>query len=128
MGEYGRIPLGIWRSADRVGRLRRLEDRMGIGVSLFLIALGAVLTFATDVSLSGLSLDVVGVILMVVGALGLVMTLLVWGPRRRVAPATATEVVEERPVAPRREVVEERRVAPPREVVEERRTYDDPML
>jgi hypothetical protein len=126
MGEYGRIPLGIWRSADRVGRLRRLEDRMGIGVSLFLIALGAVLTFATDVSLSGLSLDVVGVILMVVGALGLVMTLLVWGPRRRVAPAT--EVVEERPVAPRREVVEERRVAPPREVVEERRTYDDPML
>jgi hypothetical protein len=126
MGEYGRIPSGIWRSADRVGRLRRLEDRMGIGVSLFLIALGAVLTFATDVSLSGLSLDVVGVILMVVGALGLVMTLLVWGPRRRVAPAT--EVVEERPVAPRREVVEERRVAPPREVVEERRTYDDPML
>ena len=126
MGEYGRIPLGIWRSADRVGRLRRLEDRMGIGVSLFLIALGAVLTFATDVSLSGLSLDVVGVIVMVVGALGLVMTLLVWGPRRRVAPAT--EVVEERPVAPRREVVEERRVAPPREVVEERRTYDDPML
>ena len=126
MGEYGRIPLGIWRSADRVGRLRRLEDRMGIGVSLFLIALGAVLTFATDVSLSGLSLDVVGVILMVVGALGLVMTLLVWGPRRRIAPAT--EVVEERPVAPRREVVEERRVAPPREVVEERRTYDDPML
>jgi Domain of unknown function (DUF6458) len=109
-----------------MGRLRRLEDRMGIGVSLFLIALGAVLTFATDVSLSGLSLDVVGVILMVVGALGLVMTLLVWGPRRRVAPAT--EVVEERRVAPRREVVEERRVAPPREVVEERRTYDDPTL
>jgi hypothetical protein len=118
--------LGIWRSAGRVGRLRHQEDRMGIGVSLFLIALGAVLTFATDVSLSGLSLDVVGVILMVVGALGLVMTLLVWGPRRRIAPAT--EVVEERRVAPRREVVEERRVAPPREVVEERRIYDDPTL
>ena len=86
---------------------------MGIGVSLFLIALGAILTFATDVSVSGLSLDVVGLILMVVGALGLVMTLLVWGPRRRVRPAT--EVVEERRVAPRREVVEERR-------------YDDPMV
>jgi hypothetical protein len=54
------------------------------------------------------------------------MTLLVWGPRRRIAPAT--EVVEERRVAPRREVVEERRVAPPREVVEERRIYDDPTL
>ena len=78
------------------------------------IALGAILTFATVVSVSGLSLDVVGVILMAVGALGLVMTLLVWGPRRRVAPTT--------------EVVEERRVAPTREVVEERRTYDDPML
>jgi Domain of unknown function (DUF6458) len=99
---------------------------MGIGVSLFLIALGAILTFATNVSVAGLSLDVVGVILMVVGALGLVMTLLVWGPRRRVAPAS--EVVEERRVAPRREVVEERRVAPPREVVEERRTYDDPTV
>jgi hypothetical protein len=52
------------------------------------------------------------------------MTLLVWAPRRRVA----TEVVEERRVAPRRQVVEQRRVAPPREVIEERRTYDDPML
>ena len=99
---------------------------MGIGVSLFLIALGAILTFATDVSVAGLSIDVVGLILMAVGALGLVMTLLVWGPRRRVAPAT--EVVEERRVAPRREVVERRRAAPPSEVVEERRTYDDPML
>jgi hypothetical protein len=99
---------------------------MGIGVSLFLIALGAILTFATDVSVAGLSIDVVGLILMAVGALGLVMTLLVWGPRRRVAPAT--DVVEERRVAPRREVVERRRVAPPSEVVEERRTYDDPML
>jgi Domain of unknown function (DUF6458) len=98
---------------------------MGIGVSLFLIALGAILTFATDVSVSGLSLDVVGLILMAVGALGLVMTLLVWGPRRRVRPTA--EVVEERRVAPRREVVEERRVAPRREVVEERR-YDDPMV
>jgi len=99
---------------------------MGIGVSIFLIAVGAILTFATDVSVSGLSLDVVGWILMLVGVLGLVMTLLVWGPRRRVAPAA--DVVEERRVAPRREVVEERRVAPPPEVVEERRTYDDPTL
>ena len=93
---------------------------MGIGVSIFLLAVGAILTFATDVSVSGLSLDMVGVILMLAGALGLVMTLLVWGPRRRVAPAAY--VVEERRVAPRREVVEERRVAPPRELIQERRT------
>ena len=98
---------------------------MGIGVSIFLIALGAILTFATDVGVSGLDLDVVGIVLMLVGALGLIMTLLVWAPRRRrIAPA---EVVEERRVAPRREVVEERRVAPRREVVEERRVYDDPL-
>ncbi|HZB47858.1 MAG TPA: DUF6458 family protein [Mycobacteriales bacterium] len=96
---------------------------MGIGVSIFLIAVGAILTFATDVSVSGLDLDVVGIILMVVGALGLALTLLVWGPRRRVG----REVVDERRVAPAREVVEERRVAPPREVVEERRVYDDPL-
>jgi hypothetical protein len=73
---------------------------MGIGVSIFLIALGAILTFATNVAVGGLDLDVVGVILMVAGALGLVMTLLIWGPRRRV----------ERGTVPRREVVEERRV------------------
>jgi hypothetical protein len=82
---------------------------MGIGVSIFLIAIGAIITFATNVSVSGLDLDVVGVVLMLVGALGLAMTLLVWGPRRRVERV-------ERGVAPRREVVEERRV------------YDDPPL
>jgi hypothetical protein len=85
---------------------------MGIGVSIFLIALGAILTFATDVSVSGLDLDVVGVVLMLAGALGLVMTLLIWGPRRR---ATRVERVD-------------RGVVPRREVVEERRTYDDPPL
>ena len=78
---------------------------MGIGVSIFLIALGAILTFATDVSVSGLDLDVVGVVLMLAGGLGLVMTLLIWGPRRR---AATVERVDR--VAPRRDVVEERRV------------------
>lgn len=82
---------------------------MGIGVSIFLIALGAIITFATNVTVAGLNLDVVGVILMVVGALGLAVTLLVWGPRRRVERV-------ERGVTPRQEVVEERRV------------YDDPPL
>ena len=85
---------------------------MGIGVSIFLIALGAILTFATDVSVSGLDLDVVGVVLMLVGVLGLVMTLLVWGPRRVV---TRVERVDPGVAAPRR-------------VVEERRTYEDPPL
>ena len=91
---------------------------MGIGVSLFLLAVGAILTFATDVTVSGLNLDTVGLILMLIGAIGFVLTLIVWGSRR-------TRVVRE-PVAPAREVVEERRVAPVREEVVEERRYRDP--
>ncbi len=61
---------------------------MGIGVSVFLLALGAILTFAVNASISGLDIHVVGVILMVAGAIGLVMTLLVFGRRdTTVAPA-----------------------------------------
>jgi ABC-type antimicrobial peptide transport system permease subunit len=88
---------------------------MGIGVSIFLIALGAILTFATDVSVSGLDLDVVGIVLMVAGALGLIMTLVIWGPRRRAAAVDRVDRVE--------------RAAPPRDVVQERRVYrDEPPL
>jgi hypothetical protein len=47
---------------------------MGIGTSIFLIALGAILKFAVHTSISGLSLQTVGVILMVVGVLGLVLS------------------------------------------------------
>jgi hypothetical protein len=103
---------------------------MGIAISLFLFAVGAILTFATDVSLSGLDLDVVGVILMLVGIVAFVLNLAVWGPRRRrvVRTTTAPDVaVQRRRVRPG-EVVEERRVAPPRQVVEERRVYEDPPL
>lgn len=48
---------------------------MGIGVCVLLLAGGAVLTFATDVSLSGVDLNTVGIILMLAGALGLVVTI-----------------------------------------------------
>jgi hypothetical protein len=50
---------------------------MGIGTSLFLIAVGAILKFAVTASVSGVELATVGVILMVVGILGLVISLLV---------------------------------------------------
>ncbi|MFI5837894.1 DUF6458 family protein [Micromonospora sp. NPDC051300] len=81
---------------------------MGIGTSIFLIAVGAILTFALNASVGGVDLDVVGWILMAAGVLGLVMTTLVWGRRRQVVTTTATE----QPVEYRR--VEERRdVAPP---------------
>jgi hypothetical protein len=66
---------------------------MGIGVSVFLIAVGAILTFATDAEVSGLDLDAVGLIMMGAGALGLLLSLLIFGPRDRRAG-----VVEERTV------------------------------
>ena len=48
---------------------------MSIGASLFLIAVGAILNFAVTAELAGIELQTVGVILMVIGCLGLVLTL-----------------------------------------------------
>jgi hypothetical protein len=56
---------------------------MRLGTSIVLIAIGAILTFALNVSVSGVDLDVVGWILMIVGALGIVLELAIWGPRTR---------------------------------------------
>jgi len=68
---------------------------MGIGASIGLFALGAILAFAvTTDQVGAINLDVVGWILMIAGAVGLVATLVVWAPRRR-RPA---DVVEERRV------------------------------
>ena len=51
---------------------------MGVGVSLLLIAAGAILTWAVSAETSGIDLNTVGVILMVVGAIGLVLSLVFW--------------------------------------------------
>jgi hypothetical protein len=51
---------------------------MGIGVSIFLIAVGAILAFAVEVNTSGINLDTIGVILMIVGGIGLLASLLFW--------------------------------------------------
>lgn len=48
---------------------------MGIGVSVFLLAVGAILAFAIDVSADGIDLETVGIILMVAGAIGLLVSL-----------------------------------------------------
>ena len=71
---------------------------MGLGTSIFLIAVGAVLNFAVTWQVQGVDLKAVGVILMVIGAIGLVLSLIFWnswggfgnrevyvegGPRRR---------------------------------------------
>lgn len=63
---------------------------MGVGVSILLIAAGAILTWAVTATVSGVSIHTVGVILLIVGIIGLVMSLIFWsswggfgGPARR---------------------------------------------
>jgi hypothetical protein len=51
---------------------------MGLPVSLLLIAAGAILTWGITDEPSGLNLDAIGVILMVIGIVGFVLTLLLW--------------------------------------------------
>jgi hypothetical protein len=73
---------------------------MGIGVSLILIAAGAILAWAVNATVSGLDINTIGYILIVVGAIGLVLSLMFWsswggvgGTRRR------TTVVDDGPPA-----------------------------
>ena len=72
---------------------------MGIGASVFLLAVGAIITFAFNIRVGWLDLDIVGWVLMAAGAVGLIMTLIVFNRRR-------TTVVERAPTTER--VVEDR--------------------
>jgi beta-lactamase regulating signal transducer with metallopeptidase domain len=56
---------------------------MGIGTSLFLIAAGAILYFAVNADISGLEISTVGLILMIVGAIGLLISLFMISTARR---------------------------------------------
>jgi sulfite exporter TauE/SafE len=70
---------------------------MGIGTSILLIAVGAILRFAVHVSTSGFSIHTVGLILMIVGVIGLLISLFaasLWRDRG----AGRTTVVREREV------------------------------
>jgi hypothetical protein len=53
-------------------------DEVGIGVSILLIAVGAVLAFAVHVSTSGFNIHTVGWILLAVGAIGVLLSLIFW--------------------------------------------------
>jgi Domain of unknown function (DUF6458) len=88
---------------------------MGIGASVFMLALGAIITFAFNIRVGWLDLDVVGWVLMAAGALGLILTLTVFGRRR------SSTVVQSAPAA-----YDPRYDQPPatQRVVEERTTYD----
>lgn len=69
---------------------------MGIGISLFLLAAGAILNYGISVDdPSGVNLNTIGVILMVVGAIGVVLSMIFWS-RLGFGGARRETVVEER--------------------------------
>ena len=70
---------------------------MGIGTSVVVIAIGAILTFAIETdSAEGFNINTIGIILMVAGAVGLIVTALVWGPRDRTVVSDDVDVVRRR--------------------------------
>jgi len=73
---------------------------MGIGTSLVLIAAGAILKYAVNADVSGIELSTIGLILMIVGIVGLLISLLFMGNAfgRRDRDAVVRErVVDDRP-------------------------------
>jgi hypothetical protein len=71
---------------------------MTTGSSIFLIAVGAILRYAVTDTVSGISLQTVGLILIIAGILGLALSLfymLAWGPRR--GQLVRDQVIEREP-------------------------------
>jgi len=73
---------------------------MTIGASIFLIAVGAILMYAVDVTVSGIEIQTIGLILMIAGVVGLLISLflLASAGRRRDVVADDRRVVDDRPV------------------------------
>jgi hypothetical protein len=73
---------------------------MGISLSILLVAVGAVLTWAVNAEVSGVDITAVGVILMIVGIIGLLLSLVFWsswggfGARDAAAGGQNTTIVE----------------------------------
>jgi hypothetical protein len=67
---------------------------VGISASVFLIAIGAILAFAVTATVSGIDLVAVGWILMIVGALGLVLSIIFWSSWGGVGTTRRRTVVE----------------------------------
>ena len=96
---------------------------MTLGVSLLLVAAGAILVWGVTGEAQGIDVDAVGVILMVVGVIGFILSLIFWdtwgrGPvGRRVryveGDAPVGRTVEAAPAARRRVVEEEVEEVPP---------------
>jgi len=73
---------------------------MGIGVSIFLLALGAILAFAVNASVSGLDISVIGVILMVCGLIGLGLAIYAMSAGRRSTVVRDETYIRDRPRDP----------------------------
>ena len=73
---------------------------MSIAGAIFLAAVGAILYFAVDEEIAGINLDTVGIILMLAGALGLLLSLLFWSSfspwSRRRTVTRGDSVIDER--------------------------------
>ncbi len=67
---------------------------MGIVASLFLIAVGAILAFAVNTTVSGVDLVMVGWILMIVGAIGAIASIAFWSSWGGFAARRDTTVIE----------------------------------
>jgi hypothetical protein len=77
------------------------RSQVYIGTSIFLIALGAILRYAVTANVEGINLDTAGLILMIVGAVGLLFSLLwmtIWADRRRDRVVATEPVARERVV------------------------------
>jgi hypothetical protein len=93
---------------------------MTIGVSLILIAVGAILVWGVTEEASGLNIDAIGVILMIVGFVGALLSLVLWSEwspayrgRRRVYGDDGVPVRRRTAYPARREIVDEEEVGPP---------------
>jgi hypothetical protein len=84
---------------------------MGIGASVFMLAIGAIIAFAFNIRVGWLNLDVVGWVLMAAGAFGLIMSLTMLNRRRTITRQTYTGV-------------DPSQVGPSERVVEQRDTYE----
>ncbi|MEU6080203.1 hypothetical protein [Streptomyces sp. NPDC047108] len=67
---------------------------MGIGGCIALIAVGAIITFATDWEMAGVNVDLAGLIMMVVGFIGLAAYVSILKRRRVQPPGPGAPVVE----------------------------------
>jgi hypothetical protein len=77
---------------------------MGIGAGIFLVAVGAILTFAVDWTANGVNIHTVGIILMIAGVAGIILDVALFAPRRR---SRSTTVVSNNG-APEQQVTEAR--------------------